>query len=403
MRIRDAASLAEEGNAKGVGGHIDQHPLDLVAGQARGHHTRPQRNAQVGMDIFPRRQSGAFLDQPSHQRSARRAADQKNRIQLRGPFAGVGKRLGHMLQRLLHQGADHVLIPLARYLQFEMQRLSIHRGQRLFAHRHLRIEAQAALGLLGGPPHTSPGLRMPAAQIDTVLRLKLADQMLGKQVVEVVAAQAIVAMAGQHLGDVAFQRDDGDVKGSPAQVVDHGGVPASFSIRQARRRRLVQDAHRLQAGQGCGLARSLALGIGEIGRNCNHRLLNRPAELAAGPVGQFAQNQCRDLRRRELPVAQRDGLVAAHFALDAANRAVRIEHQLIARPLAHQQFSRRGQTHHRGQHILAARTQNRHFAVHKCRNLGVRRTEIDANDQIVQFAHSDFLSGLRATLTWALR
>ncbi len=72
------------------------------------------------MYLFPRRQAGAFLDHPRHQRRARRAANQKNRLQLRGAFAGIGKCLGHMSQRLLDEGADHVLMLLARDFQFQM-------------------------------------------------------------------------------------------------------------------------------------------------------------------------------------------------------------------------------------------------------------------------------------------
>ena len=140
-------------------------------------------------------------------------------------------------------------------------------------------------------------------QIDTVLRVKCTEQMLGEQVVEVVAAQAIVAMAGKHFGDVALQRDDGDVKGAAAQVVDHGGMTAAFSIRQARGRRLIQDANGLKACQGCGLARRLPLGVGKIGGYSDDRLGNGPIKLLAGPGGQLAQDQRRDLRWRKRAVA----------------------------------------------------------------------------------------------------
>jgi hypothetical protein len=38
--------------------------------------------------------------------------------------------------------------------------------------------------------------------------------------VEVVAAEAVVAMAGQHFGDVPGNFDDGNIKGAAPQVVD---------------------------------------------------------------------------------------------------------------------------------------------------------------------------------------
>jgi hypothetical protein len=72
-------------------GHIDQHPLDLMTGQPGGHHPGAQGDAQVGMNLLARDQAGTLLDHPRDQRSAGRAADQQDRIQVRRAFAGVRK------------------------------------------------------------------------------------------------------------------------------------------------------------------------------------------------------------------------------------------------------------------------------------------------------------------------
>ena len=126
---------------------------------------------------------------------------------------------------------------------------------------------------------------MAAAQIDSVLGLKCSEQMLGQQIVEVVPAQTIVAMAGQHLGDVALERDDGDIEGAAAQIVDHGDMAAALSIGQACGSRFIQNADGLKTCQCGGLARGLALSIGEIGGNGNDCLGHGAAELLARPGG----------------------------------------------------------------------------------------------------------------------
>jgi len=110
-------------------------------------------------------------------------------------------------------------------------------------------------------------------------------------------------MARKHFGDVTFERDNRDVEGSSAQIVDHGGMTATFAICQACGCRLIQNANGLKTGQSCGLARGLALRIGEIRGNGNDRLLYGPIELQAGPGGKLAQDQCRDFGRRKLAVS----------------------------------------------------------------------------------------------------
>jgi hypothetical protein len=64
--------------------------------------------------------------------------------------------------------------------------------------------------------------------------------------------------------------------------------------------------------------------------------------------------------------------LAAHLALDAAHGALGIKRLLIARRLAHQQFSGRGKSHAGGQHAGISRPQHPHLPAGKCGDLRIR-------------------------------
>ena len=87
-----------------------------------------------------------------------------------------------------------------------MQRRAILDDERLLADLHVRLEAQFLLGVLGCPPE--PSLRRGAsAEVNAILILKCLRQVLGEQIVEVVAAELIVPVTRQDFGDIAFDRD----------------------------------------------------------------------------------------------------------------------------------------------------------------------------------------------------
>ena len=93
-------------------------------------------------------------------------------------------------------------------------------------------------------------------------------------------------MAGQDLGDFALDADDRDVQRAAAQVVDHDGVAdvGVHPVGEAGGGRLVDDPHHLQPGQLARLAGGVALGVGEVGRHGDDRLLHRLASAAPPPT-----------------------------------------------------------------------------------------------------------------------
>ena len=106
--------------------------------------------------------------------------------------------------------------------------------------------------------------RVATAEVDTITLLEFSFQTLQQQVVKVIAAELIVAVAGKHFGDVAL-----NVEGAAAEVVDHGGVVGSITetVGEAGGSRLIEDPHHFQACQHSGLPGGVALGIGEIRRH----------------------------------------------------------------------------------------------------------------------------------------
>ena len=258
-----------------------------------------------------------------------------------GPLRASCQRFRYAFQRLLKQRTNHAFVAFAGDLQFEMQRLAAECDQCFFTHRRLGLETQPAFGFFGRPPDAGAGHGMVPPQIDAIVVLKGREQMLGQQVVEVVTPQLVISVTGQHFGDIAFQSHDRDVESSAAKVINHGIVPAAFSIGQTCRRRFVQDAHGLEASQLGRFSRGLPLRVGKVSGHGDDRLFDRLLECPAGPSGEFAQNQRRDLWRPKLPLSKRNRFAAAHLALDAAHGAFRIQHQLIACSLTHQQLARR--------------------------------------------------------------
>src|SRR5208337_4586848 len=110
---------------------------------------------------------------------------------------------------------------------------------------------------------------MSLPDIDAMLFLKLLREPLSKKIVEIVAAEPVVAMTGQHLGNVAFDSPHGNVERAAAQVIDQRGVtrPVAVAIGEASGGGLIQDANDLEPGQRAGFASGAALRVGEIGRH----------------------------------------------------------------------------------------------------------------------------------------
>ena len=204
--------------------------------------------------------------------------------------------------------------------------------------------------------------------------LELAGETLGQQIVEVVAAQAVVAVAGENLGDLAFHQNNGHIEGAAAQIVDERGVGATVAVAigEAGGRGLVQDADNFQSGQGPGFARGVALGVGEI-RGDGDDGLRRPApKRLRRPFGQFAEDESGDFRCRELLAAKRNLVWQTHAPLDAQDGPFGVKDLLVAGGFAHQKLAGKGESDAGRQDAFIAWSQDPHLPIMKRGDLGVR-------------------------------
>ena len=85
--------------------------------------------------------------------------------------------------------------------------------------RRDRLVRERFLGGLDGAQDAAPGDER-SAQVDAVLLLEPIADVVEQQLIEVVAAELGVAVAGEDLDDALLDLDDRDVEGAAAQVVD---------------------------------------------------------------------------------------------------------------------------------------------------------------------------------------
>ena len=153
-----------------------------------------------------------------------------------------------------------------------MRAISVLREER---QHHLRahLAGELALGLLGRLAHAQHR-RAVARQVDLLRALELAHQVIRQPLVEVVAAQVVVAAGGQHLDHAVADLDERHVERAAAQVVHQDLLRLTViqAVRERRRRRLVDDAQHVQPRDAARVLGRLALRVGEVRRDGDDRL-----------------------------------------------------------------------------------------------------------------------------------
>ena len=106
-------------------------------------------------------------------------------------------------------------------------------------------------------------------QVDALVLLELGDHPVDDRLVEVVAAEVVVAVRRLHLEDAVAELEDRDVERPAAEVEDEdrlvGGLLVE-AVRECRGGRLVDDADDVEAGDLAGVLRRLALRVVEVRR-----------------------------------------------------------------------------------------------------------------------------------------
>ena len=200
-----------------------------------------------------------------------------------------------------------------------------------------------------------------------------------QQVVNVVASQMGVAIGGDDFENSVLQFQDRNIERTAAKVVHRDGsvlFPVQ-PIGKRCRRGLVHQPQHLQPRNASRVLGCLPLGVVEVRRNGDHRLLHRRPEEAFRIAFELAQNLRGNLRRRVAALTQLDAQhfprrkvfgeterkqlefllhvvhAPSHQPLHAVNGALRVRQQRLARGIAHQHVVVAVQRHHRWNQVRA--------------------------------------------------
>ena len=253
-----------------------------------------------------------------HLGDAGRAADEDDLVDLRRVEFRVLERLHDRRRHALDQAVDQLLELGAGDRDLEVLRAGRVGGD----------ERQVDVGLLGGAElllrllarllEALQGHRV-RAEVDALVGLEFVGDVVDQLLVEVVAAEVGVAVRADDAEDAVGDFQDRDVERAAAEVEDADRLLALLieAVRQRRGGRLVDDPRDLEAGDLAGVFGGLALGVVEVGRDGDHRLVDLVAEVGLGRLLQLAERLGGDLRRGELFVADLDLHVVVGGAGDA--------------------------------------------------------------------------------------
>ena len=237
------------------------------------------------------------------------------------------------------------------------------------------------LGLLSGLFDALHG-HLVAGEVDALLGLEAVQNPVHDPLVEVIAAQAVVAGGGQHFLHAVAHLDDGHVEGAAAQVVDHDllVVVLIHAVGQGRGGGLVDDALYIQAGDLTGVLGGLALGVREVSGHGDDRAGDRLTQISLGIGLQLLQDHCGDLLGGVAFAVDGDLVVRAHLPLDGGDGALRVGDGLALCHLAHHALAGLGESHHRGGGAGAFRVRdNNGLAALDDSHTGVCSTQINAD------------------------
>ena len=221
--------------------------------------------------------------------------------------ARVLERLLHRRDRALDEVVHELLELRARERVVEVLRARLVGGdERQVDVRRLR-RRQLHLRLLGGFLEALERHRI-LREVDRLVALELGDEPVDDALVEVVAAEVRVAVGRLHLElaralDVV-QLEHRDVVGAAAEVEDGDLLVLLLveAVGERRRRRLVDDAQHVEAGDLAGVLRRLALRVVEVrghgddrlARPCGRGSPRRSASSSAGssPRSRAACSAC---------------------------------------------------------------------------------------------------------------
>ncbi|MNZ84135.1 NAD-specific glutamate dehydrogenase [compost metagenome] len=110
--------------------------------------------------------------------------------------------------------------------------------------------------------------------------------------VKVVASQRGIPAGSQHFEHAAAQPQNGNIKGTAAQIVhrDNAFLPGIQAIGNRRRRRFVQQTQHVQPSQTRSVFGTLTLCIIKISRNGDHHAVQIPFQRSFRTLGKSSED-----------------------------------------------------------------------------------------------------------------
>ena len=143
------------------------------------------------------------------------------------------------------------------------------------------------LGLLSRFLEAAHGLTI-RRQVDAARLLEFGDAPMDDALVEIIAAEAVVARGcldlNLWLAVDLIDLEHGHVEGAAAEVEDEDRLVVLLvdTVGQGCCRRLVDDAQNVEAGDAARILGRLALGVGEVGGARDHGLFDLLTEVGLG-------------------------------------------------------------------------------------------------------------------------
>ena len=346
VRVDQAGEYAAERfDSQRQRGHVEQQHVFHFAGQHATLDGGADSDHFVRVDAFGRRFTEELFDHFLDRRDTGRTAYQDHFVDLTVAQSGVGHRFFARLDRRADQSVGQLFEFGARQGHYQVLRNPVHRHDVRQVDLGRGRARQFDLRLLGGLLQTLQGHRI-FAQVDVMLFFELVGHPVDNHVVEVVASEVRVAVGRFHFEYAVAQFQNRNIERAASEVVYgdlHILVRLIQAVGQRCGRRFVDDTAHFQTGDFARFLGSLALRVGEVGRNSDDGFGYFGAEVILGGLFHFLQDDRGDFLR---------GIESA-VDIDARGVVVAFDH-FVSRPfnvfadlivsLAHETLDRRDRT-----------------------------------------------------------